>query len=280
MTEVLAQGPDAGRVSWPVLGIEQWLFPFDPLVSTLNASVRPDWLQAPDVTAIDVWSDKGWVRRSEDCLVAAPLRLSDGCFVLAERTEWVKMDRGRPTEARATQVGPYGYSWNGKEEPDHNFFVRFPYQASGAEYPMMWPPGTSVPPVPVLEGGGWLRPSFLAFSPALAFNVGWKPSTSGLFAWEDANGIRMVETLYWRDGNLLHLDRHGHDEVCGEGWIVLATVEGTRHLGRLLQGWRRYLVASRSLDEGDGWPQPTLARREQALRIGAALDPITLGIRS
>jgi len=276
---VMQELADAGAIPWPASGTEQWLLAFDPLVSTLNASVRPDWLEAPDPATMNSWSDKGWVHRPEDCLVDAPLWLSNGSLVLAERTEWVKTDRGRPTEARATQVGPYGYPWSGKEEPDHGFFLRFPHRAPGAEYPMMWPPGATVPSLPVLEGGGWLRPTFLAFSPAIAFELGWKPSADSLFAWKNAEGVRMVETQHWRDGNLLQLDRHGRDEVCSEGWVVLATVEGARHLEPLLRGWRRYLLASRVLDEDDQLPRPVVARREQRLDSGADLEPVTPGIR-
>ena len=276
---VVQELADAGALPWPAPGIEQWLLAFDPLVSTLDASVRPDWLEAPDPATMNSWSDKGWVDRPEDCLVNAPLRLPNGCLILAERTKWIKTDRGQPTEARATQVGPYGYPWNGKEEPDHGFFLRFPDRATGAEYPMMWPPGSVVPSLPVLEGGGWLRPSFLAFSPAVAFKIGWQPSADGLFAWKDSQGARMVETLRWRDGNLLQLDRHGRDEVCGEGWVVLATVEGARCLEPLLRGWHRYLLAYRVLDENDQTPRPVVARREQKLGLGAVLEPITPGIR-
>jgi hypothetical protein len=271
---VVQELADAGEVPWPVPGIEHWLFEYDPLVSTLDPSARPAWLERPDADTMNTWSDKEWVRRPEECLVDAPLRLPDGCLVLAERTEWVKTDRGRPTATRATQVGPHDYPWSGKEEPDHGFFLRFPPRALGAEYPMMWRPGATVPPMVVLEGGGWLRPPFLASSPALAFEFGWTPSADGLFAWKDANDVRMVETLHWRDGNLLHLDRHGRDEVCGEGWVVLATMEGARHLEPLVRGWRRYLIASRLLDEGDEWPRPIVARREQTLGPGATLDPI------
>jgi len=270
---------DADVVPWPVPDIGHWLFAVDPLVSMLAPSERPDWLAAPDADVMNAWSNKDWVRRPADCLADAPLRLPDGRLILAERTEWLRTDRGRPTEARATQVGPHGYPWIGNEEPDQGFFLRFPYRALGAEYPVMWPPDASVPPMPILEGGGWLRPTFLAFSPIIAFKLGWEPSAEGLFAWTDANSIRMVETLRWRDGNLLHLDRFGCDEVCGEGWVVLATVEGARELEPLFRGWRRYLVASRVTDEAEVMTRPVVARREQRLSPVGALDPITPGIR-
>jgi hypothetical protein len=271
---------DADVVTWPVDGLDQWLFGFDPLVSMIDASARPEWLLPPTAAAMNSWSDKDWVRRPEDCLVDAPFRLQDEYLVLAERTEWVRPDRGRPTEIRATQIGPHGYPWNGRGRPDDGFFFKFPGSALGAEYPAMWRPGARIQPMPVLEGGGWLRPEFLAFSPALAFEQGWQPSGSRLFAWENQDGALMVESLRWRDGNLLHHDWHGQNEVCGEGWIVVATRLGWRALSPLIRGWRRYLVASRILDETDEWPEPFVARREQALGTGSALDPITPLLRT
>lgn len=272
---VLQEVADAGKVTIPVPGTEHWLFAFDPLASVLDAKERPSWIVRPEATKMNPWSDKEWADRPENCLSSAPFWLSEGSVVLAERTVWVKVDSGRPTETRATQVGPYGYRWNGHEEPDDGFFYRFPRNAFAADYPMMWPAGASVPTTPVLEGGGLARPEFLAFSPAIAFRLGWRHAVDGLFAWDDESGTRMVETLFWSDGNLVQLDHYAREEVCCEGWAVLATPEGARRLQPLISGWRRYLVASRIVEGDAEERRAATARREQASHAGAPLDPIT-----
>src|ERR1700682_5783125 len=51
-----------------------------------------------------------------------------------------------------------------------------------------------------------------------------------------------------------------------EGWVVCSNRRG-RH--------DRRPRACASAAGGDEWPRPVVARREQALRIGAALDPVT-----
>ncbi len=38
---------DAGRITWPVPGLDPWLFAFDPKVSTLDTSARPAWIVPP-----------------------------------------------------------------------------------------------------------------------------------------------------------------------------------------------------------------------------------------
>jgi len=142
---------DGAAITRPASDLDRWLVAFDPLVSTLDASERPLWLDPPEAAGMNAWSDKGWTGRPEDCLANAPLLLPDGSLVLAERTEWVKTDHGRPTEVRATQVGPHGYPWDSREEPEDGFFLLYPRGATGAEYPIMWPQRIVVPMFPVLE---------------------------------------------------------------------------------------------------------------------------------
>jgi hypothetical protein len=60
-------------------------------------------------------------------------------------------------------------------------------------------------------------------NPAIAYSLGWKPSQQGLFAWQDGDGNKMVESIYWRQGNTDGWD-YSRQET-SEGWIVIASRE-------------------------------------------------------
>lgn len=64
-------------------------------------------------------------------------------------------------------------------------------------------------------GHGWL-----AFNPALARHLGWRPDVhSGLFRWRDEAGEIAGETVWWTDGFLDLKPPHFEEEV-GKGWLV------------------------------------------------------------
>ena len=62
---------------------------------------------------------------------------------------------------------------------------------------------------------GWI-----AFNPAIARYLGWKPNTTEMFAWEDETGNLMAFSRYWRDGNI-EMSIPKHDNEVGEGWYTL-----------------------------------------------------------
>lgn len=62
---------------------------------------------------------------------------------------------------------------------------------------------------------------WIAFNPALATRLKWKPSINGLFSWENEEGEIMVKSVYWQSGNI-NFFNYDHDEV-GEGWLVVVS---------------------------------------------------------
>lgn len=62
---------------------------------------------------------------------------------------------------------------------------------------------------------------WIAFNPALAESLKWKPSIKGLFSWENEEGEIMVKSVYWQSGNI-NFFNYDHDEV-GEGWLVVVS---------------------------------------------------------
>ena len=125
------------------------------------------------------------------------------------------------------------------------------------------------------RGGSAITSEFLALHPGVAGALDWRPSDSGLFAWEDQTATLMASTIYWRDGNLLHHDARWHGEVCGEGWAVVATPQGVQALRSRLDDFNQYLVTSREVERIGDWAEPVVAMAERSLAAGARPQSIT-----
>lgn len=76
-----------------------------------------------------------------------------------------------------------------------------------------------------------VRTHWIAMNPAMAYMLGWKPTADGYFAWNNDEGERMVESIYWQSGNI-HKVVRGHYEV-GEGWFVVATKKAMNIIRKL-----------------------------------------------
>lgn len=74
-----------------------------------------------------------------------------------------------------------------------------------------------------------MKSRWLAFNPALAINLGWKPDESRMFGWQDSNGHLMVESVFWSDGNMDMPPPHSDSEA-GEGWVVVASPQAIERL--------------------------------------------------
>jgi hypothetical protein len=85
-------------------------------------------------------------------------------------------------------------------------------------------------------GGPWL-----AFNPALAEHIGWRPAQDGLFRWLDQSGKVVAESVWWQDGFAQQRPPLFDDEV-GHGWLVRVSVGGWRQLATSIGqcvDWRR-----------------------------------------
>lgn len=260
---------DANAIVEPHGAMLPWLTPIDPFLSILDPTARPDWLVLPAAEAMQDYSDPEWVNRPEDALVGACLRLGDGRMVLAELTRCEKLDSDRPVEIRATLVSQRGFPWSGQETPEGGFFPQFSDGMPSSGYPRGGGdrPGAGY----VKQGGGMFVPSFLALCPGLGERLGWRPSERGLFAWEDASGAPMVESLFWRDGMLINNDTRWRDEVCAEGWAVIATAPAVAAIFSTSSP-RRFFIASREVEGGRRPTDPVIACREQDMAEGSPLE--------
>ena len=95
--------------------------------------------------------------------------------------------------------------------------------------------------------GHRLQQRWIAINPACAYALGWEPLEEDLFAWQDANGERMVESIYWQCGNTHFRGRTNH-EAC-EGWLVLASPKALDALKSLSPLYSCQLLKRGSMDD-------------------------------
>jgi hypothetical protein len=83
--------------------------------------------------------------------------------------------------------------------------------------------------------------AWLAFNPALAEYLGWRPSTEGLFRWLDSTGSVVAESMWWEDG-FSQQRPPGRDDEVGGGWLVRVSQDGWRQISAAVGecvDWRR-----------------------------------------
>jgi hypothetical protein len=263
---------DANAIEFLPRELEHWLSDVDPLTSRIDPTRRPNWICLPIANEVDRYSDEGWYDRPHETLSDAPLLTPDGRLILAELSYFAKLDVKRPTMVRASMIGAKGYLWSGSETPEDNFLMRFPTWMTGAIYPAV--PDTWNRPALACRGGGLFRPVFMALSPEVGLSNNWVPAKHGLFAWNDERGNRMVESIYWQDGNFSQLDRYGRSPIVSYGWAVVMAAEATKQMARVLSRCRQYLVGERAISVRGDWPVSRVAFRERNVTPGALFEHV------
>lgn len=84
---------------------------------------------------------------------------------------------------------------------------------------------------------------WVALSAGLARELGWSPSKTDPFGWEDPDGARVVSSVYWRDGRT-DVAPPRWDSL-EEGWCLLATEEAVRAIAGAVDGAAVHLVVRR-----------------------------------
>ena len=88
---------------------------------------------------------------------------------------------------------------------------------------------------------------WLAFNPAVAQALGWRPIDSGWFSWEDQESNPVVESIWWCDGPMHQFNYHFNLSVeVGSGWLVLVTERGYEEIKRWAEHLNRGGVVGRS----------------------------------
>lgn len=163
-------------------------------------------------------------------LLAEKLIDMQGVFVIGQSLQCRQHSDDVPYEEYKMRV-----SFDEMDELRNGFFSSSPFLRQSSQYLRI---GADDPEIIVLRGGYYAcmhnKQNWIAFNPALAFYLGWTPAEDRYFAWNDADGNRMVESVYWKSGNVEYRHRSNHET--GDGWYVLASqaaLEALKKVGGL-----------------------------------------------
>ena len=205
--------------------LEARLRTHDPDLLLAEPSRRPAGISPIDDIAYDTDKEE-WVRRAEEALTNTHWNHSQLQVVIAEETELrIRAGWGTATEIRRSSVVGRQNQVPGLEPDTEPIFGTVVNSLSSSYATMERSSDRSSPVIIRNRTYGFASPGadWLAFNPILARQLGWYPSSEGFFAWTDAEGAIMVESVWWTDG-LPELSRVGYESnESGEGWFVLAT---------------------------------------------------------
>ena len=215
MFEVAAELMDAGRVS----GI------YDNRLFMLQdfANIRFEPKPKPDFIArlgtVDSWNvETDWIRKhGESPRLQNGLSEYKGNFVIGEYSHLKKMESDPAIEDFEAMI-----SYSKDCNDDNSIFGKSAFMQMTSKYLNL---GNEDSEVILLRGGYYVefsvRTHWIAINPAMAYMLGWKPAADGYFAWNNDEGERMVESIYWQSGNVHKAARRRYE--VGEGWFVVAT---------------------------------------------------------
>lgn len=189
----------------------------DFYVIKLKEQPRPIFV--PRLTEKDAWSmPKRWEYQAEQSLsLIDKLVDMQGMFVIGQSLQCRHHSDDIPYEEYKMRV-----SFDEMDESGNDFFGSSPFLRQSSQYLQI---GVDDPEIIVQRGGYYAcmhnKQNWIAFNPALASYLGWTPAEDGFFAWNDADGNKMVESIYWKSGNVEY--RHSSNHETGDGWYVLAS---------------------------------------------------------
>ncbi|HOJ11791.1 MAG TPA: hypothetical protein PK733_14525, partial [Clostridiales bacterium] len=196
----------------------------DPVLSVTKPVPRPVEVLLPEIVDKEHFFQKeDWMKKGREDLSLILNCMDNGNIILGELSRFINLNWEKPTEYRLSMVCHPDWPELLDIEDAYNFF---PYSSGwyAREYPYLDNVANKFSAViysqPLQVEIG--KTEWLAFNPCLAFHLGWKLSTEGLFRWVNKNGEIMVESIYWKDGPINRLPPR-MAEICSEGWIVAAS---------------------------------------------------------
>lgn len=240
---LVAEICDAGLLDWPAEQFDPLLITAEPYMDTKDPVARPDWLDVPSAKSLGEYPRETWFEAVGDALPTLRSTL-DGRIVLAEWTSAVSLDHDREEEARVSVVAHWQMTLSDSMPSLYRLWRDPDFVAR--DYPMLRD-GVDRPVAVIAGGPNFCDANFVALNPRIGHHLGWRVSPEGLFRWVDATGALMAESLWWQDGNNGLRDRSGIDQAAYEGWLVLATPVGWKHMRPLFRHFRVQRSAGRSI---------------------------------
>ncbi len=221
---VAAELTDAGKLDDRTLAAIKHLYSqHDRTMSCIEPAQRPADIVLPESEKVGCYNSEYWVNKVADSFALMPERFLDGRIVLAELTRTCHLVWEMATEYRFSMLC---HPDNPLLEELHDAYQFFPHRSYWQAEEYHKSVNSKEPSIAIygkprtVELGGQ---EWLAFNPTVAFHLGWKSSNAGMFQWEDRENRTIIESIHWKDGPINRVPYH--DDVCSEGWIILASEE-------------------------------------------------------
>lgn len=239
-----ARALDADFAQAPAYGldlIDEVLLKVAP--APLDDTTPSPWLPAPDFR----FDARGWCSQAEDAsrhYAAAAQAAST--YVVAELTDWVRLEWEMPEERRTIKAGhgrsdsngillPRRARWEHSYAPANDYVMGRDLLWSHRELIVEGWEMSSDPP--------WSR--WLALHPAVARLLGWTPDPTELFAWVGDDGAWRARSVVRSRGQLSH-QPYAHT-YCAEGWQVVLSSTGLAEIRGVFGSLQRVLTVERTL---------------------------------
>lgn len=196
---------------------DDWFLSYDFKVINLAIEEKPEFIQriaekecrsVPDVWDTDSRSSPRF---------GSEVNRYKGMNVIGEFTHILKCEDKMPVEEYLSKI-----SYDNVKTDADKFFGNSAYQQQSSKYLEL---GSDDSQLIIFRGGYYsiasIKLRWIAINPAFALAMGWLPSETGIFAWDDIDGNRMVESVYWQNGNVNGRDRSNYE--ASEGWLVVAS---------------------------------------------------------
>jgi len=195
----------------------------DTVFSLREPASRPPELPVPFGIELKASKQDDWLEGAGLAATKGIAWLNDGRYMLAEQSQFVRLEWSVPTERRYSALVHPDWPVSDQHERHPRLFPWRP-EWIPAGYPTL--PRAADVPTTVISGSvlglDVLPTGWLALNPVIAEACGWRPSSRHLFGWWNGDGELMVESVWWKDGSL---SRHPprFNDVCSEGFLVLAS---------------------------------------------------------
>ena len=230
--------------------IEAELRFYDPMMVLLRPNPRPSCVGILSGIREHGGVEKTWTERVSESLGAACSRTSDGLTILAEETVLKRLDWGGPMETRRSVLT------TGVRVNDVKRFFEELSNSFVTEYPDL-EIATTPKPLIVRHGDFVTYDSpgkhWLALNPAVAHDMGWSLSNTGMFRWVDDSNQTMVESIWWVDGVVEQSGPVFPDNEVGEGWLVFAARAAADRISKHFSQLQQCRTVERSqYEKGEG----------------------------
>ena len=184
----------------------------------IESRAKPSFIQR--IAAPQSWvADRDWLNESNlSSRFAEDLSKYEGGVVIGEYCHIKKMEDKLPIEEY--QARSAFDEEKAQMPPQTSIFGESPFVRDTSEYLQT---GWEDPELILLRGGYFTdfsnKSHWIALNPAFAAYLNLSPCNDGYFAWQNADGVKVVESIYWQSGNINGSARDNYE--ASDGWIVV-----------------------------------------------------------